>query len=99
MTHLHAGFPFWDCGAGNSLAPSQLGPLTGGRFPPPYYRRNSSLQRRVVTGEAERDAAVGGAGDIGVEGEVLLHGVRVAEGARHMARLVKPVRTVEAEHH
>jgi hypothetical protein len=57
------------------------------------------LERRVVDRQAERHAAVGGRGDVGVEGEVLLYGMRVAEGARHRTRLVEPARTRQAEHH
>src|SRR5258706_8324825 len=56
----------------------------------PLHHLNSvqrpELERGVVGGQAERGAAVGRGGDVGVVIEGLLHRVRVAEGARRGAR-------------
>src|SRR4051812_48812504 len=56
------------------------------------------LERRVVARQAERDPPVSGSGDVGIEGEVLLHGVRVAKSARGVARFVQAGGAGQPEH-
>src|SRR5215510_14489552 len=58
-----------------------------------------SSKRWVVARQAERHATVRGPGNVGVEREMLLYGVRVAEGARRMAGFVQSRGAGEAEHH
>src|SRR5436190_9788695 len=60
---------------------------------------STKLKRRVVACQAKRHAAIGRCGDVGVEREMLLHRVRVAEGAWYRARFIEAARAREAEHH
>src|SRR6185369_1766290 len=65
----------------------------------PFIVLSPGSKRRIVARQAERDAAVRGAGDVGIERKMLLDRVRVAEGPRRLARFVQPRGARQPEHH